>query len=96
MTEPCDSLVDYLLYIAFFRHLVAGPIVRASDFWPRLARRARVSAADWHFALYWILRGYFLKIVIADNLARLSDAVFPRPGSEIGGEAWVGALAISI
>jgi len=39
-TEPA-SLLDAAIYLSFFPHLVAGPIVRARDFLPQIRRRKR-------------------------------------------------------
>jgi alginate O-acetyltransferase complex protein AlgI len=40
--EPSDSLLDYMLFVSFFPHLVAGPIVRAIDLLPQLRRRVQL------------------------------------------------------
>jgi len=44
--QPCNSLRDYLLYVAFFPQLVAGPIVRAADLLPQLGKKAWASVRD--------------------------------------------------
>ncbi len=66
---PSRSPVDILLYISFFPHLVAGPIVRAHEFLPQLASPRR--AGDFSFGdnLLLILGGLFKKMVIANYLA---------------------------
>jgi alginate O-acetyltransferase complex protein AlgI len=78
--KPTTSLVDILLYISFFPHLVAGPIVRASKF---LAQTARVSrAADVALApsVFLILGGLFKKVIIANYLSTdFVDGVFRAP-----------------
>lgn len=94
--EPCHSMADYVLYIAFFPHLVAGPIIRASDFLPQLAARNRVVFDDFRFALYRILRGFFLKVVIADNVAQLANTAFSSHGPALREISWFGALAFAI
>jgi D-alanyl-lipoteichoic acid acyltransferase DltB (MBOAT superfamily) len=74
------SPVDILLYISFFPHLVAGPIVRAHEFLPQLASPRR--AADFSFGenVLLILGGLFKKMVIANYLAvGLVDPVFTDP-----------------
>ena len=74
------SPVDILLYISFFPHLVAGPIVRAHEFLPQLASPRR--AADFSFGenMLLILGGLFKKMVIANYLAvGLVDPVFTDP-----------------
>jgi alginate O-acetyltransferase complex protein AlgI len=55
------------LYLTFFPQLIAGPIVKARDFFPQIHRHA-FSEIDWLGACHTLLVGYFLKSVIADNL----------------------------
>ena len=62
-----------LLYVAFFPQLVAGPIVRAGQFLYQLERRRKVRAKIFFEGGYLILRGLFLKIVVADNLGTIVD-----------------------
>jgi D-alanyl-lipoteichoic acid acyltransferase DltB (MBOAT superfamily) len=77
--EP-PALIDVALYISFFPHLVAGPIVRASEFLPQLReprdpRKVAVGAAT-----ILIVMGLFKKVVIADTLSRdIVDPVFSVP-----------------
>jgi alginate O-acetyltransferase complex protein AlgI len=71
-----DGIFDYALHISFFPRLAAGPIVRADEFMPQLAKRVRVSAADLWEGLVLICFGLFEKLVIADNLALVVDPVF--------------------
>ncbi len=77
---PSRSPVDIVLYISFFPHLVAGPIVRAHEFLPQLASPRR--AGDFSFGenALLILGGLFKKMVIANYLAvRFVDPVFTDP-----------------
>lgn len=55
------------LYIAFFPQLVAGPIVKAHDFFPQIKPKS-LSQIDWSGCFRKIVGGYFLKMVVADNL----------------------------
>jgi len=71
------SPLDFALYIAFFPQLVAGPIVRAAVFLPQLRERVRLYCDQQTFFL--ILRGLAKKVMIADNVAVLPDAVFSNP-----------------
>ena len=70
------GLFDYALHMSFFPRLTAGPIVRADEFLPQLAQRARVNSTDLWEALVLICFGLFEKLVIADNLAVVVDPVF--------------------
>jgi alginate O-acetyltransferase complex protein AlgI len=63
-----------LLYLVFFPQLIAGPIMKARDFLPQIARK-RFSDIDWNAATRALIVGYFLKMVVADNLATLTGAM---------------------
>jgi len=91
------SPVDILLYISFFPHLVAGPIVRAHEFLPQLAspRRAQDFAFGENMAL--ILGGLFKKMVIANYLAvRFVDPVFTDPSQFSRFDLIMGVYAYAI
>lgn len=77
---PSRSPVDILLYISFFPHLVAGPIVRAHEFLPQLASPRNAEDFPLGENLLLILGGLFKKMVIANYLAtRFVDPVFTDP-----------------
>ncbi|MGI0406573.1 MBOAT family O-acyltransferase [Helicobacter himalayensis] len=56
-----------LFFIGFFPQLVAGPIVKAHEFYPQIAPK-RLEAIDFYTSAKILILGYFLKMVIADNL----------------------------
>ena len=64
---PLQHLRHTLLYLTFFPQLVAGPIVKAHNFYPQIAPKY-FAAIDWEGAAKALVVGYFLKRVIADNL----------------------------
>jgi D-alanyl-lipoteichoic acid acyltransferase DltB (MBOAT superfamily) len=74
------TVLDALLYVAFFPQLVAGPILRASTFLPALARPRDPARVDTPQALQRIAFGLFKKVVLAQLLATvLVDRVFESP-----------------
>ncbi len=76
------SLLDFTLYLSFFPHLVAGPIVRASEFLPQLIGRRDRAEIDVVGAAWWIGRGLFKKVVVATYLAQsVVDPVFAAPAA---------------
>jgi len=78
----CRSYLQYLTYISFFPHLVAGPIVRGRDLLPHLERPTRLSAATGGEGLFLIATGLVKKVVIGDYLAvNFVDRVFGEPTS---------------
>jgi len=81
-TPAAKGLVDVMLLMSFFPHLVAGPIVRASDLLPQFDRTPRLTREMATHGLLLIVWGLFKKTVIASELAvRLVDPVFFDPSA---------------
>ncbi len=78
--EPVTNILDFGFYVAFFPQLVAGPIVRASEFIPQLYRPWHLTKRQFGMAVFWILNGLIKKIVLSDFLAvNFIDRVFQSP-----------------
>jgi len=78
--RPLDNYVNYCFCISFFPHLVAGPIIRASNIIPQIDREFYLSRADLGKALYLIGAGLIKKAVIADTIGNsYVDRVFDEP-----------------
>lgn len=85
--QPVKNILDFGFYVSFFPQLVAGPIVRASEFIPQLYKPYRLSKLAFGLAIFWILNGLLKKIFLSDFLAvRFMDRVFENPGSFTGFE----------
>ncbi len=94
---PVINVVDYALYIAFFPQLVAGPIVRAHDFFADLWNWRAPCCEEQLRGVLLVVFGLLKKLVIADPFARLADAYFQNPAASPGWfAAWSGAVAFSI
>ena len=79
-TPAAKSLLDVMLLMSFFPHLVAGPIVRASDLLPQFERTPRLTRVMATHGLLLIAWGLFKKTVIASELSvNLVDPVFFDP-----------------
>ncbi|MBX3191344.1 MAG: MBOAT family protein [Labilithrix sp.] len=77
---PADKYLDYLLFVAFFPHLVAGPIVRPKTMLPQLAAEPVATDATKQSGLFLIATGLCKKIVIGDTLSiNLVNRVFDNP-----------------
>lgn len=72
--RPVDSFWKLLLFVSFFPQLVAGPIVRARDFLYQIDRPRRLNLDAFYEGVYLVIRGFFLKMVVADNLGGVVDA----------------------
>jgi D-alanyl-lipoteichoic acid acyltransferase DltB (MBOAT superfamily) len=94
--KPWSSFLDYALFLTFFPHLVAGPIVRAEDFLPQCASPRNVTRAQMGWGLSMMVLGLFEKVVLADAiLAPVADQVFGATAAASFTDAWVGTLAFS-
>ena len=80
LVRPVRNILDFGFYVSFFPQLVAGPIVKASDFIPQLYRKYALSRLQFGIAVFWILNGLTKKIVLSDYLAvNFIDRVFNNP-----------------
>ncbi|MFN8116112.1 MAG: MBOAT family O-acyltransferase [Bacteroidia bacterium] len=71
-----DTLKDFLLYVSFFPHMVAGPIVRHHTLMPQLKTTNFFKDIECANASKLIIWGFFKKMVIADNIALIVNPVF--------------------
>ncbi len=76
---PRQSLLDYALFIAFFPQLVAGPIVRAVEFFKELDTPKPPTLREINLGLVLIVLGLVKKMAVADSLSVVVDPVFNAP-----------------
>lgn len=103
-TRP--SFRAYLLYMTYFPHLVAGPIVRARDFLPQIEQpdgkdgyhypAVSLPATHFHEAFWLILKGFIKKAIIGDYVAQYADIVFATPADYSGTEQLMASLAYTL
>ena len=80
LIKPVRNILDFGFYVSFFPQLVAGPIVKASDFIPQLYHRYFLSRRMFGLAIFMILGGLTKKIILSDYLAlNFIDRVFANP-----------------
>ena len=91
----CYDFVDFALFVGFFPQLVAGPIVRASDFLPQLKKPVQWSGTHILDGAWIAIRGLAKKVVLADSLAIVADRVFDNPTDFGFWLTWLGVLAFS-
>lgn len=85
--EPVRNISDFGFYVSFFPQLVAGPIVRASEFIPQLYEPFSLSKREFSHAVFMISKGLIKKIVISDFLAvNFIDRIFDMPAMYSGFE----------
>jgi D-alanyl-lipoteichoic acid acyltransferase DltB (MBOAT superfamily) len=74
--EPVRNFFDFALFVSYFPHLVAGPILRAHQLLPQLTRERHVTKEQIRDGLALMLVGYMRKVLIADILAGVVDEAF--------------------
>ena len=85
--QPVHNILDYGFYVSFFPQLVAGPIMRASNFIPQIYKPFHVSRRQFGVAVFWILNGLVKKLVLSDYLAvNFIDRIFANPTMYTGFE----------
>lgn len=90
--KPTKNILQFFAYLSMFPQLVAGPIVRAESMLPQLLAVTRVTKEKRWDGFQLIVRGYFKKMVIADNLAPLVMAAFSAPELNSSSMFWWGAI----
>ncbi len=86
--------IDYALFIAFFPHLIAGPIIRARQFISQIWSWRTPAAIVFQSGIILVLSGLLKKMVFADRFAVVSDSYFNDPVAHPGWlAAWSGCLA---
>jgi alginate O-acetyltransferase complex protein AlgI len=94
---PSERYLDYLLFVAFFPHLVAGPIVRPKFMLPQLAAEPVADDRMKAEGLFLIATGLLKKIVIGDTLGiNLVNRVFESPERYSSIEVLIGVYAYAI
>lgn len=94
------SFLDYSLFVVFYPHLIAGPIVRHWEIIPQYAAKdIRPNRTDLSVGLAIFLVGLYKKLLLADPISGVANAVFAA--ADGGGaltmfDAWFGALAYSM
>ncbi|MCQ2348600.1 MAG: MBOAT family protein [Paludibacteraceae bacterium] len=95
--KPVHNVFDFGMYVAFFPQLVAGPIVRASEFIQQLYRPFHMTHKVMGMSVFWILNGLAKKIILSDYIAvNFVDRVFDNPLLFSGFENFFALFAYSL
>lgn len=78
--KPVKNILDFGFYVSFFPQLVAGPIVRASEFVPQIYKDFNLTKREFGFAVFMILNGLLKKMMVSDYIAvNFIDRIFSNP-----------------
>lgn len=103
---PAKSLRDYALFVAFFPQLVAGPIIRATDFLPQLEKKLfhissglvlqQLTSQHVKLGITIIAFGFLKKMFFADNIAPLVNNIFFAPMGSDSFTIILGTIAFGV
>jgi D-alanyl-lipoteichoic acid acyltransferase DltB (MBOAT superfamily) len=89
------DLLDFAVFVAFFPHLVAGPILRASTLLSQIDSPRRITREQMRDGAWLIAWGYFQKVFVADNLASLANSAFDPAAPQTGINILLGVYAFA-
>ena len=92
--KAVHSFRDLALFVMFFPQLVAGPIVRASDFLPQLERPTKMKFD--RQSLFLFMRGLVKKALIADGVSMFADAIFKNPSGWSSAVIWLASICFYV
>jgi alginate O-acetyltransferase complex protein AlgI len=94
--QPARNFLDYALFVTFFPHLVAGPIMRPTELVPQFEQPRRATAQQLAFGLVLMTLGLFQKVVLADTfLSNAAERIYEQGKAPGLLDAWAGTLAFS-
>jgi alginate O-acetyltransferase complex protein AlgI len=94
---PTRSLLNYSVFVAYFPHMVAGPIQRANHLLPQIEHpRRRPGLEQIRSGLFLILLGLFKKVAIADAVAIVAAKAFDAPNDASSALLFVGLIAFAL
>jgi D-alanyl-lipoteichoic acid acyltransferase DltB (MBOAT superfamily) len=93
-----EPLWNYVFFVTFFPHLIAGPILHHREIMPQLCRSTRfnLDKADISAGITLFTIGLFKKVILADRISVFATATFAHPSSMTVLGAWGGALAYAL
>jgi D-alanyl-lipoteichoic acid acyltransferase DltB (MBOAT superfamily) len=95
--KPVNDIWDFAFFVSFFPQLVAGPIVRASDFVPQIYQPYNLNKDEFGHAVFLIINGLIKKIFISDYISiNFVDRVFESPLTYSGFENLMAAYGYAI
>ncbi len=95
VVKPAQTYADYLLFVIYFPHLVAGPIMRAKSFLPQITSPRPFHWAQFHEGCFLFFWGLFEKMYVADNLAKIVNPVFAAASPYEGGTVLLALYAFA-
>jgi alginate O-acetyltransferase complex protein AlgI len=90
------SFRTWSLYVTFFPHMVAGPILRASELVDQLERLGPLRQSDLRLGLFLFVGGLLKKLLLADHLGPIANTIYATPEGLGAIVAWLGTIAFAL
>ena len=90
--KPCESFIDFALFVSFFPQLVAGPIERATNLLPKIIQKRTITWSHLYSGAGLIAFGLFKKVVIADGVSASVASIYGTSGAV----SWVDITAATL
>ena len=93
-----EDLPGYLLFVTFFPHLIAGPILHHSEMMPQFRRegRYRLSLSGFTVGLSWFIMGLGKKVLLADTFAKTANVIYGHQAPLTAILSWRGILCYAL
>jgi alginate O-acetyltransferase complex protein AlgI len=93
-----QGLLPYTVFVTFFPHLIAGPIIHPREIMPQLeeGRLRGLRSDDMALGLTWFILGLGKKVLIADRMAPLADVLYAHPAGFGCGATWLGVICYTM
>jgi alginate O-acetyltransferase complex protein AlgI len=93
-----QTIVPYTVFVTFFPHLIAGPIIHPREMMPQLEGEGfrGLHADNMTLGLTWFGMGLAKKILIADRISPLADVLFGHPAAAGFAGSWLGSVAYAM
>jgi alginate O-acetyltransferase complex protein AlgI len=93
-----QGLLPYTVFVTFFPHLIAGPIIHPREIMPQLeeGRMRGLRSDDMALGLTWFILGLGKKVLIADRMAPLADVLYAHPAGFGVGATWLGVICYTM
>jgi len=90
------SILKYALYVSFFPEILCGPITRYNEFKDSMENGMNYSDENMQRGFYLVLKGVFMKVVIANRLSDYVTFVFSDPTAYTGIALWMAAFFYAV
>ncbi len=91
-----ESLLDFSILVAFFPHLISGPIIKPKAFLPQLKNATSITSPNMSAGMQLFLWGLMKKVLVADRVAPFVDVVFQHPLHFNSLVTWLAVVAYAV